>query len=627
MDSFRRFVIMSQRRLSGVLRVSPLRHRYWPVVWAVCVGMAFSAAVFLLVRWWESQNIEKAFRLAANDRASTVRGTFATEVAMLEMIRSSLISDGRVERDEFRQILAPFHSHDRSIEAIEWIPRVPDGRRQDFEAAARREGLDDFQITEMNRDGRMAKARRRDEYFPVYLVGPRSGDKTIFGYDVASEPTRLESLRLARDTGKTVASGRIAFVEDLTRLDGFLVYLPVYEKGKPVHSLADRRKHLLGFILGLFRPDEMLESALAKLQPEGIDVCLYDPSAPVKGRPFHFHASRTRKSPRPLNGIAELIASEGLYRPTGLDVAGHPWKIVCLPTPEFAAARRTWGPWSVLAAGLALSAMLAARMRLSIDRREYVERSLAEKRRYALELEEKVREQTADVRRAQEEVIYRLVSASQWRDEETGMHVRRTGLLSEVLAKAAGWSAAEAEVIRQAAPMHDVGKIGIPDAILRKPDRLTPEEFEVMKTHTLIGAEMLAGSDVPMLQTAREIALNHHERWDGQGYPRGISGHDVPESARILAIVDVYDALTHDRVYRPAMPEDEVLEIMRQGAGAHFDPLLLAHFFMHLPEIRRIAEQHPDGREPEETIEWLTTPAWSPFSSAEVVAQASDPLE
>jgi len=142
--------------------------------------------------------------------------------------------------------------------------------------------------------------------------------------------------------------------------------------------------------------------------------------------------------------------------------------------------------------------------------------------------------------------------------------------------------------------LHDIGKIGIPDAILRKPGKLTPEEFEVMKTHTRIGADILAGSNVPLLQMAREIALNHHERWDGQGYPRGLAGKAIPESARITAIVDVYDALTHDRVYRPAMAEPEVLAIMQQGTGTQFDPLLMTLFFLHLSEIRRIAKEHPD---------------------------------
>jgi hypothetical protein len=375
-------------------------------------------------------------------------------------------------------------------------------------------------------------------------------------------------------------------------MDGFLVYLPTYEKDKPTDNLAARRANLWGFLLGVFRPDEMLTAAMARLQPEGIDVCLYDPSAPAGGRPFSFHRSRTRRSEwtpadeRRLHGGEKgdsphlCEAPSGPFRQMGtvpffaagqmdlrrrLDVAGHPWTVVCLATPDFVSARRTWWPWGVLAAGLALTALLAAYISASIDRRASVEELLFEKRRYAGELEQKVRAQTAHIRRAQEEVIHRLLAASQWRDEETGMHVCRVGLLSELLAKAAGWPVAKCDGIRQAAPMHDVGKIGIPDAVLRKPDKLTPDEFEVMKTHTLIGADMLSGSNVPMLQMAREIALDHHERWDGRGYPHGLAGEDVPEGARIVAIVDVYDALTHDRVYRPAMPEEQALSILQQG--------------------------------------------------------------
>ena len=484
-----------QRQPSEILAVAAKWHRYLPVLWAVCIGAGFSLAVCFVVRWWELQTIEKVFRLAAEDRSAAVRGTFDTELGMLELIRSSLMADGRVEQNEFRDILAPFHSHDRSIEAVEWIPRVGDSRRQEFEDAARREGFANFQITEMDRRGRMAKAGRREDYFPIYFVGPRPGDKAIVGYDVGSEPTRLESLRMARDSGQTVASGRIAFVEDLTHRDGFLVYLPAYEKGQPTGSVAERRKNLLGFLIGVFRPNEMLEAALAKLQPEGIDVCLYDPSVPAPAYPFHFHASRLRNEHKEADDWQRLDEPRGMRHLAKLNVAGHPWTIICLPTSDFVASRRTWWSWGMLAVGLAFTALLAALLRLSIDRRTTAEQSLVERRRYARELEEKVREQTVDIRRAQEEVIYRLMSASQWRDEETGMHIRRTGLMSEVLATAAGWSAAEAEVIRQAAPMHDVGKIGIPDAVLRKPGKLTAEEFEVMKTHTVIGAEMLADSD------------------------------------------------------------------------------------------------------------------------------------
>ena len=149
---------------------------------------------------------------------------------------------------------------------------------------------------------------------------------------------------------------------------------------------------------------------------------------------------------------------------------------------------------------------------------------ILERREYLQTLERRVQEQTRAIRQAHEETIHRLVAAAASRDEETGAHIRRTGLLSEVLALAADWSAAEAEQLRMAAPMHDVGKIGIPDAILQKPGPLTHEEFEQMKQHTTIGARMLAGSASPMLQLAEKIALCHHERWDGTGYPNGLRG-------------------------------------------------------------------------------------------------------
>lgn len=222
---------------------------------------------------------------------------------------------------------------------------------------------------------------------------------------------------------------------------------------------------------------------------------------------------------------------------------------------------------------------------------------LSRNRDYLRQLEERARQQTLAVRRAHEETIHRLVAASLYRDEETGMHIRRSGLISELLAKAAGWSVADAETIRLAAPMHDVGKIGIPDVILRKPGKLSRDEFEIMKTHTIIGGKMLAGSDIPMLKMAQEIALHHHERWDGAGYPAGRSSYDIPESARIVSIADVYDALTHDRIYRPGLSEEETLKLMQQGGGSHFDPFLLALFFSHLDDVHGLAEANPDELE------------------------------
>jgi putative two-component system response regulator len=266
--------------------------------------------------------------------------------------------------------------------------------------------------------------------------------------------------------------------------------------------------------------------------------------------------------------------------------------------------------------------VLAARLRAALRTKEYhdtilqINESLLAEIAQRKAAEERVREQSLAIHSAHQEVISRLVGASMWRDEETGMHVKRTGLLSGIMAKAIGWSSADVELIQLAAPLHDVGKIGIPDAILRKPGKLSVEEFEIMRTHTLIGAKMLANSEAPMLRLAREIALNHHERWDGAGYPFGIADANIPESARILAIIDVYDALTHDRVYRPALPEDEAIEILRKGAGSHFDSLLLATFFTQLPEIRRVAQENPD-EQAEELAPGLPCAVGSPCSSAD----------
>ena len=231
------------------------------------------------------------------------------------------------------------------------------------------------------------------------------------------------------------------------------------------------------------------------------------------------------------------------------------------------------------------------RARLSVGERTVrLERTLRE---YGKGLEKIVRMQTRLIRKTQEETIIRLLTALESRDEETGGHVRRIGLFSAHLAEAAGWTQEEIEDIRLAAPMHDIGKIGVPDAILRKEGPLTTDEFEVIKSHTTIGGQILGDSEFPMLQMAHEIALYHHERFDGGGYPEDRNGEDIPVAARIVALVDVYDALSQDRVYRKACPLEEVLESMRKSRGSHFDPDLFDLFLEAIPDFRRIAAKNP----------------------------------
>ena len=207
-------------------------------------------------------------------------------------------------------------------------------------------------------------------------------------------------------------------------------------------------------------------------------------------------------------------------------------------------------------------------------------------RQYEARLENDVRSRTVDVHRREEEICMRLTSACEYRDIETGSHTRRLGMYCFLLAGELGWEESLRDEIRIAACMHDIGKIGVPDIILLKEGLLTAEEFDIIKTHTTIGAQILSGSDISLLNMARDIALSHHEKWAGTGYPCGLAGEQIPESARMVAILDVYDALVHERVYRPAMSEQDTIQIMAKDRGSHFDARIFDAFLHIIPEIR-----------------------------------------
>jgi putative two-component system response regulator len=186
-------------------------------------------------------------------------------------------------------------------------------------------------------------------------------------------------------------------------------------------------------------------------------------------------------------------------------------------------------------------------------------------------LEEKVSERTLDLEEAKFETLDRLARAAEFRDDQTGQHTYRVGRLAADIAQALGLEAARVKIIRRAAPLHDVGKIGIPDRILLKPGTLTREEFDVMKTHTNIGAGILGGSRFALMQLAAEIALTHHERWDGGGFPLGLEGDRILPEARIVSVADAFDAMTSDRPYRRALPQEDAWEILWGGAGSQWD--------------------------------------------------------
>ncbi len=210
------------------------------------------------------------------------------------------------------------------------------------------------------------------------------------------------------------------------------------------------------------------------------------------------------------------------------------------------------------------------------------------------ELDRKVRQQTQDIHDTRLKIIHRLGRAAEFKDDNTGLHVIRMSHYARVLGIAAGMSETMADMLLDAAPMHDIGKIGIPDAILQKPGRLDEQEWAIMQTHAQMGEEIIGKDDSELLTMARIVAISHHERWDGSGYPNALAAEDIPMVGRIVAIADVFDALTSVRPYKDAWSVDDAVAYLQQQAGRQFEPKLISLFIENLAEIVAIKEKLSD---------------------------------
>jgi len=214
------------------------------------------------------------------------------------------------------------------------------------------------------------------------------------------------------------------------------------------------------------------------------------------------------------------------------------------------------------------------------------------------QLESKVRQRTSELNESRLEIIRVLGRAAEFKDNETGMHVMRMSHYSRLIAEAIGMDDDEVELVLHAAPMHDIGKIGIPDHVLLKPGKLDDTEWVMMRQHPEFGADFLGEHDSELLQMARVVALNHHEKWDGSGYPQGLAGEDIPLVGRIVAVADVFDALTSERPYKKAWDVEKAVGLLKEEAGRHFDPALVPVFLERIDEVREIMARYA-----EETVE------------------------
>jgi NO-binding membrane sensor protein with MHYT domain len=257
----------------------------------------------------------------------------------------------------------------------------------------------------------------------------------------------------------------------------------------------------------------------------------------------------------------------------GMHYTGMAATVIELDPTRTAQATLPNAPLAAAVAGTTVALLLLALMSVAADRRL----SAAAQRE-----EERLRWATAELEAAHREMVRRLCSASEFRDQTTGQHIARMAQLSRRLALAAGCDAAFADRLLEAAPLHDVGKIAIPDAVLLKRGKLDPAEWEIMRGHAEIGARLLAGSGMPLLDLAAEVALTHHEKWDGSGYPRGLAGEAIPLAGRVVAIADVVDALLSRRPYKEPWPLEQVVAYLNEQSGRHFDPSLVRVFLSDL---------------------------------------------
>jgi len=241
--------------------------------------------------------------------------------------------------------------------------------------------------------------------------------------------------------------------------------------------------------------------------------------------------------------------------------------------------------------GICVSLGMLSVVTKEMQAEEALKRAKEELQAHRDHLESLVAERTGELRRTQLEIVYRLAKAAEFRDKSTGTHISRMSRYCGIIGRAIRLKPRYLDLLVQAAPMHDIGKIGISDDILLKPAKLTPAEYDEMKKHSSIGARLLSGHDSDLLRVARNIALTHHERWDGGGYPLGLSGTSIPVAGRIAAICDVFDALTSPRPYKAAWPFDRAVAEIKKCRGSHFDPRMVQVFLKKLPEIKAVCLQ------------------------------------
>jgi len=342
--------------------------RHAPTLCAVCIGVAISLLGYVSVRDLQDAKATADLDLLASHLVSSITKSIQTKILLLESIHSFYDGSHKVERGEFKQFVAPFLAKMCDIRAIEWVPRVPGADRAEWEDVARREGVENFRITERTSTGNVIPAAPRDIYYPVFFLEPYLGNEADLGFDLASNPIAREALDRSRDTGQPAASQRMVLEQETQDAYGFLIAVPVYVKNKPVDTVENRRTNLQGFVVGSVRIADLIQAALIKGMPLRLDVTLYDESAPAGQRVLWFHPSRARTGDTDPMADRDEAIQLGFEELASLKVGGRIWSILCTPTPEFFGIHYVLLDWCVLAGGLAFTALIAGLFQSNIRR-------------------------------------------------------------------------------------------------------------------------------------------------------------------------------------------------------------------------------------------------------------------
>ena|GEM_PF-2301152 len=320
------------------------------------LGVALSIVVSAFSYYAEKKVLQAEFNAAVENRYSSLKRELDSNMAALASLQDLYYTVGKdLDRSEFSSFTNHILKQHASIQALEWIPRVPDSRREAYEHAARKEVFPDFQFTERIAQGKMKRAEKRKEYFPVYFVEPYKGNEIALGFDDASAFDRLETLEVARKTGEIRATARITLVQETGSQFGFIVFAPIYRKGVLINSGRARWDNLEGFVLGVFRVGDIAEKSLNYVNATGVDFFIYDASQTDKKQLLYTHSSHTRKTPL----LNREQPETDVINSKILEVAGRKWMVIYSAAPAFIAARSSWSPWGLLLAGLTFTGLAA----------------------------------------------------------------------------------------------------------------------------------------------------------------------------------------------------------------------------------------------------------------------------